>query len=513
MAGLALSRRRWIARWRAAFLGFERNVYLLLLFTLGKGFQLSIGALSINLYVHSLGYSLSFIGLVAAMPAIGSLVSAVPSGILADRWGRKPLLILSGILNPLALAAIGLSTSAPMLIAASLANGLLSSAYWVINIPMLTESTREEQRVWVLSLNNFLLLGVGAFGSLIGGVVPELVSHLLGVSALSTTALRWGVLAAAIVVFLPALPLVFLTESRRPSPSATPTTVVPTTVVPTTVVPTTVVPTTVMPTTVMPIAPAEGPPAGLAPLPASLPVSVSHGTSAGLPLGAASIHVRRQRAYKLVTRGIHLKPGAIRRLLRLPAPQWATTLLFFKLLAPDALYSTGEGAAIGLLQIFFLLRFGLQPGALGAFYTSAGLLSGATSLIAARIVRRWGKLRTATTMQLLSVPAVLGIGFGPSFPIAATAEYARNFLRGIFEPVYAAFAMEQVPSSQRATLSGFYSVTWSIGYSIGPALAGWLQQHVGLSAAYVVSAVCIASAALLLRFFFGGARPKAPGSP
>jgi MFS family permease len=490
MAGLALSHRRWIARGHAAFFGFERNVYLLLLFTLGKGFQISIAALSINLYVHSLGYSLSFIGVVAAMPAIGSLVSAVPSGIIADRWGRKPLLILSGLLNPLALAAIGLSTSAPMLLAASFANGILAAAYWVINIPMLTESTRDDQRVWVLSLNNFLLLGVGAFGSLIGGVVPELVSHLLGVSALSVTALRWGVLTAAIVVFVPTLPLVFLTESRQSesrqseSRQASPV------------------------EGVTPLAPSVAVPV---PLPPDMECALPRATAPTRPLSTgkatrSAILARRQRAYGRVAGYVGERPMRGARLLvgRLPATRWATIALFAKLLIPDALYSTGEGAAIGLLQIFFLLRFGMQPGALGAFYTSAGLLSGATSLFAARIVRRWGKLRTATTMQFLSVPAVLGIGFGTSFPIAATAEYARNFLRGIFEPVYAAFAMERVPSRQRATLSGFYSVTWSIGYSIGPALAGWLQQRAGLSAAFVVSAICIASAALLLRLFFGG---------
>ena len=31
-------------------------------------------------------------------------------------------------------------------------------------------------------------------------------------------------------------------------------------------------------------------------------------------------------------------------------------------------------------------------------------------------------------------------------------------------------------------LSGFYGVTWSIGFSIGPTIAGWLQTNVSLSA-------------------------------
>ena len=72
---------------------FDRNVYILLFLTLGKGFQLSIGALTINLYVHSLGYRNDQVGIVAAANALGALIAAVPVGMLADRLGRKPLLI------------------------------------------------------------------------------------------------------------------------------------------------------------------------------------------------------------------------------------------------------------------------------------------------------------------------------------------------------------------------------------------------------------------------------------
>lgn len=94
-------------RFNPAVLHLPRNVYLLLFFTLGKGFQLTIATLNVNYYAHSLGYQPDFIGLLSAVPAIGALISAVPVGILADRIGRKPVLIVSAILTPLFLAGIG----------------------------------------------------------------------------------------------------------------------------------------------------------------------------------------------------------------------------------------------------------------------------------------------------------------------------------------------------------------------------------------------------------------------
>jgi MFS family permease len=448
--------RRRAGSWRQRDLfHYHRNVYLMLVFTLGKGFQISIAALTTNLYLLSLGYKQEFIGYVTAIPAIGAFAAAVPLGILADRWGRKPLLVWSGLLNPLALAGIALSTTPALLIAASLANGLLSGGYWVTNLPVLTESTRDDQRVGVLALNSFLLLGVGALGSLIGGLIPELVAAHLHVPANSVVPLRLGLLAASIVVLLPAIPLLWMTDDRAPH------------------------------RTVAPATPAV--PSGEA---LTLPRDIPEG---GVALAEAP--VTTAPTAKAPTSEV-AEPVD-------PVGRWAIAWLFIKLLVPDVLYTTGEGAVIGLLQVYLTLRFHLQPGPLGVFYTLVGLLGGATSLLAPRLVRRWGSLRTATTMQFLTVPAMLVTGFAPVFPISAGGEVTRGVLRGFFEPVYASFTMGRVSRRLRATLSGFYSTTWSIGFTIGPAIAGTLQQHVSLSAPFIVGAVCVATSATLLTIFFG----------
>src|SRR5438132_13969670 len=134
----------------SSLLHLPTNVYLLLLFTTGKGFQLSLSALTLNYYVHSLGYQPDFIGVFSAMPAIGALISAVPVGFLADRIGRKPVLLLTAILTPLFLAACALVTSPFWLLFCAFMQGVVSTAYWVTNLPLLTESTTERQRVGVL---------------------------------------------------------------------------------------------------------------------------------------------------------------------------------------------------------------------------------------------------------------------------------------------------------------------------------------------------------------------------
>jgi MFS family permease len=199
--------------WTSDLTTYPRNVYLLLLFTLGKGFQLSIGQVTTSLYAYSIGYKQDFVGVLIAVPAIGSLLAAPVVGYMADRLPRKPLLLVTGLLNPLALAAIGLTTNATVMLTAAFINGLLSSAYWVTNIPMLTESVEPARRVSVMSLNSFLLLGIGALGAIVGGAVPEIASALSGLPATSPEPLRAGVVAAAVAVLLPTVALFWLVEA------------------------------------------------------------------------------------------------------------------------------------------------------------------------------------------------------------------------------------------------------------------------------------------------------------
>lgn len=419
-------------RFTLSVLHLPRNVYLLLFFTLGKGFQLSISTLTLNYYVHSLGYQPDFIGVFNAMPAIGALISAVPVGLLADRLGRKPVLVLTAILTPFFLAACGLVTSPFWLLFCAFMQGVVSTAYWVTNLPLLTESTTEQQRVGVFALNSFLLLGVGALGNLLGGAIPEFTAGLLQVSAASTIALRYGVFTAALFTFIFGLPLWFLQEPRRTQASKA------------------------IDTTTK-----------------GVPEESARNSG---PLAEAVLHQKRER---------------------LPVG------LFLKLLIPDLLFTMGEGAVVALMQLFFILRFNLLPGPLGIIFTISGLAGGIFSLTAPLFVKRWSKLRVITTVQYLTAPLMILIGFAPTLPLAIAGEYTRSFMRILIEPIYAAFAMEQVSDRHRATLSGFYSVTWSIGFSIGPSIGGWLQSNVGLSASFVFGAFCLLLAPSLLITFFG----------
>src|SRR5207245_7686729 len=266
-----------------------------------------------------------------------------PSGMRGDRIGRKPVLVGTAILTPLFLAGLGLGTAPFWLLGCAFMQGVVSTAYWVTNLPLLTENTTERQRVGVFALNSFLLLGVGALGNLLGGAIPEFMAGILHVSPASTIALRYGVFAAALFTFIFGLPLWFLREPKRTGANE-----------------------------------------------ATSAVLEESMRNSG-PLAEAVLHEKRER---------------------LPVG------LFVKLLIPDLLFTMGAGAVVVLIILFFILCFSLLPGPLGIIFTISGLAGGLFSLTAPLFVKRWSKLRVITTVQYLTAPLMILIGFAPTLPLA-----------------------------------------------------------------------------------------------
>ncbi|HVC83217.1 MAG TPA: MFS transporter [Chloroflexota bacterium] len=383
----------------------RHTVRIVLWYTLSKGLTIALFGLVFNLYLYAEGYDRQFIGVVNALPAISSLIAAVPIGLLGDRIGQRPLFLITGFVNPLTMLGLALTSSAPILIIFSLANGIIATLYWVSAIPLLAESTSPDRRVRVFALNSFLLWGAGSLGYLLAGQVVALGAHVLGESSRAVGPLRWGMLAVVVVGFLGAVPLPLLRHAPR---------------------------------------------------------------------------TRKPKSERA--------PYDVR--------------LYFRLLGPDMLLTCGGGSVAGFVGLYLTLRFGMRPANLGSFLTVSGLVGGVLVLLAPRVADRLGTTRAAILLQAGGVPAILLLTLAPVQAGAMAGELLRNGFRSMGDPVYNAFAMASVPPEQRATISGLYAVTWSIGFSLGPAISGVIQQHAGFTPAFLVGTGSMSAGVVLLWWFF-----------
>jgi MFS family permease len=196
-----------------------------------------------------------------------------------------------------------------------------------------------------------------------------------------------------------------------------------------------------------------------------------------------------------------------------PPPPARLARLFTQLLIPDLILAFGLGALLTFSQLYFHLRFHLDAGPVGLIMAVGGVIAGVGTLLTPGVARAWGNLRSAVRLQWSVVPMMVALALAGSLPVAVPAYWLLVTLRGMSDPVYTAFVQERVPELYRARLTGFYSVTYSLGFSLGPAASGQLQKAGGFTAAFLMAAAVYVLGPTLLYLFFGRGRHEAGVHP
>jgi MFS family permease len=165
--------------------------------------------------------------------------------------------------------------------------------------------------------------------------------------------------------------------------------------------------------------------------------------------------------------------------------------LFVRLLLPGFLISVGAGQVIPFLNLFVQEKFGLDLASLNALFAVTSLGTVAAMLAQPRLARRFGQISSVVIVQAVSIPFLVVLGFSPILWTVVLAMVVRNSLMNAGNPIFSAFAMEQVTSRERATLSAAMSVLWQLGWVVGGAWYALLQATLGFDAGYAVNFVTV----------------------
>ncbi|GGT44740.1 MDR family MFS transporter [Streptomyces chromofuscus] len=142
------------------------------------------------------GHSASYAGLVAALYGLGGVVLSIGGGVMADRLGRRPTLLIAQASTAVAVALLGFVQHPAAIAAVAFLVGAASSASRPAVQAMMADIVRPEDRVRAFSLNYWAINLGFAISSTAAGFIAE-VSYRAGflIEAGMT-------LACAIVVFV-----------------------------------------------------------------------------------------------------------------------------------------------------------------------------------------------------------------------------------------------------------------------------------------------------------------------
>ncbi len=150
------------------------------------------------LYAESFGVGAVLVGGLIAIFGVARIMMNVPASHLAERFGRRPLLIVGPLLTALAAVATGLAGRFEQLLVFRFFQGLGSAAQTTAAMIVLADITTSEDRGRVMSWYQSSLLLGSSFGPVVGGLVGERYGFrapFFVYAALATSAAVWALLS------------------------------------------------------------------------------------------------------------------------------------------------------------------------------------------------------------------------------------------------------------------------------------------------------------------------------
>lgn len=171
--GFAMSVARWRLAAKESVSGLPRAFWWLWTSTLVNrlgGFVATFLAMYLTV---ERGYSATFAGLVGALHGLGGVVSAVVAGVLTDRLGRRPTLLVAQVSTAVTVVVLGFVQDPVAIAAVACLVGMTTNASRPAVQAMMADIVAPEDRVRAFSLNYWAINLGFAFSAMAAGLIAR----------------------------------------------------------------------------------------------------------------------------------------------------------------------------------------------------------------------------------------------------------------------------------------------------------------------------------------------------
>ena len=142
-----------------------------------------------------------------------------------------------------------------------------------------------------------------------------------------------------------------------------------------------------------------------------------------------------------------------------------------------------------LVAYWFFERFGLAMNNIGLIFSVSSLLSAISYMAAARISRRIGLINTMVYSHLPSSLTLAAIPYMPNLWTSLSLYLGRSLLSNMDVPTRDSYTMAIVKPEERARFQSLLNIPRSITLAVGPSLAGYMMQFIGLGTPFLFGGI------------------------
>jgi MFS family permease len=182
--------------------------------------------------------------------------------------------------------------------------------------------------------------------------------------------------------------------------------------------------------------------------------------------------------------------------------------IVFTLAALFSLDSFGSGLIVQSLLAFWLYRrFGLSLETAGAIFFWSGVFTSLSYIVATRLSRRIGLIRTMVFTHMPANLCIIALAFAPNLGVAIPLLLIRAALSQMDVPTRSSYVMAVVTPAERAAAASITALPRSLASSLAPLLAGWIFSLSPFGWPLIAAGVMKVVYDLLLLILFQSHRP------
>ncbi len=160
-----------------------------------------------------------------------------------------------------------------------------------------------------------------------------------------------------------------------------------------------------------------------------------------------------------------------------------------------------------LVAYWLFQRFGLAMDKIGMVFSASSLLAAISYMAAAKISNRIGLINTMVYSHLPSNIMMAIIPYVQTLEASMFLYLGRSLLSQMDVPTRDSYTMAIVRPEERARFQSLLNIPRSFTLAIGPSIAGWLMQFIGIGTPFLVAGVIKGVYDVLLWLTFKDIKP------